>query len=105
MDSRVDKFCMGRGRGISRRRRYYQSGNCGLLRGGGREKLPVINEEAEGQEGMIPCFGAIVDLGWLCANRQVGSPGKTASPVIYLALGSSGQRNHVAGKDKGLPLP
>ena len=41
----------------------------------------------------------VVDMGWLLANRQVGISGRTVSSVIYLALGISGQSNHLAGMD------
>jgi electron transfer flavoprotein alpha subunit len=41
----------------------------------------------------------VVDQGWLPSSRQVGISGKTVTPVIYLALGISGQTNHVAGMD------
>ena len=32
-------------------------------------------------------------------TEQVGLSGKTVAPVIYLALGISGQSNHIAGMD------
>lgn len=64
---------------------------------GGPENLPVIKELAENLRGMISCSRPVVDLGWLPASRQVGISGKTVSPVIYLALGISGQSNHYAG--------
>jgi len=66
---------------------------------GGPENLPVIKELAESLRGMISCSRPVVDLGWLPASRQVGISGKTVSPVIYLALGISGQSNHHAGMD------
>ncbi|NIQ65222.1 MAG: electron transfer flavoprotein subunit alpha/FixB family protein, partial [Candidatus Aminicenantes bacterium] len=49
--------------------------------------------------GMMSCSRPVVDLGWLPASRQVGISGKTVAPVVYLALGISGQSNHVAGMD------
>jgi len=66
---------------------------------GDPENLPVMKELAEKLGGMISCSRPVVDLGWLPGIRQVGISGKTVSPVIYLALGISGQSNHLAGMD------
>lgn len=63
------------------------------------ENLPKIKELAEKLGAMISCSRPVVDLGWLPSGRQVGISGKTVSPVIYVALGVSGQANHVAGMD------
>lgn len=66
---------------------------------GNPENLPVMKELAKKLGGMISCSRPVVDLGWLHATRQVGISGKTVAPVIYLALGISGQSNHLAGMD------
>ncbi|OGP62011.1 MAG: hypothetical protein A2170_11365 [Deltaproteobacteria bacterium RBG_13_53_10] len=66
---------------------------------GDPENLPVMRELAERLGGMISCSRPVVDLGWLPATRQVGISGRTVTPVIYLALGISGQTNHLAGMD------
>jgi len=66
---------------------------------GDPENLPIMRELAEKLRGMISCSRPVVDLGWLPALRQVGISGRTVSPVIYLALGISGQSNHLAGMD------
>jgi electron transfer flavoprotein alpha subunit len=66
---------------------------------GDPENLPVMRELAEKLGGMISCSRPVVDLGWLPGPRQVGISGKTVAPVIYLALGISGQSNHLAGMD------
>jgi electron transfer flavoprotein alpha subunit len=58
-----------------------------------------MKELAEKLRGMISCSRPVVDLGWLPGTRQVGISGKTVAPVIYLALGISGQSNHLAGMD------
>lgn len=63
------------------------------------ENLPMMKELAGKLGGMISCSRPVVDRGWLPSSRQVGISGKTVSPVIYLALGISGQGNHVAGMD------
>jgi electron transfer flavoprotein alpha subunit len=64
---------------------------------GDPDNLPIVKELAEKMGGMISCSRPVVDLGWLPISRQVGISGKTVAPVIYLALGISGQSNHVAG--------
>jgi electron transfer flavoprotein alpha subunit len=66
---------------------------------GSPENLPNMKELAEKLGGMISCSRPVVDLGWLPGPRQVGISGKTVAPVIYLALGISGQSNHLAGMD------
>jgi electron transfer flavoprotein alpha subunit len=66
---------------------------------GDPENLSVVKELAEKLGGMISCSRPVVDMGWLPASRQVGISGKTVTPVIYLALGISGQANHLAGMD------
>ncbi len=66
---------------------------------GDPENLPVMKELAGKIGGMISCSRPVVDLGWLPATRQVGISGRTVAPVIYLALGISGQSNHLAGMD------
>ena len=63
------------------------------------ENLPMARELAEKLGGVISCSRPVVDMGWLPAVRQVGISGRTVSPVIYLALGISGQANHLAGMD------
>ncbi len=66
---------------------------------GGAENLPIIQELADKLGGMVSCSRPVVDIGWLPANRQVGISGRTVTPVVYLALGISGQANHLAGMD------
>lgn len=66
---------------------------------GDPENLPMIKELANQIGGIVSCSRPVVDQGWLPASRQVGISGKTVAPIIYLALGISGQGNHVAGMD------
>jgi electron transfer flavoprotein alpha subunit len=66
---------------------------------GDPDNLPMVKELADKLGGMISCSRPVVDLGWLPATRQVGISGRTVAPVIYLALGISGQANHLAGMD------
>jgi len=66
---------------------------------GDPDNIDLIKDLANRLGGVISCSRPVVDLGWLPASRQVGISGKTVIPVVYLALGISGQTNHVAGMD------
>jgi electron transfer flavoprotein alpha subunit len=66
---------------------------------GGQDGLPMARELAGLVGGMVSCSRPVVDLGWLPSLHQVGLSGKSVSPVIYLALGISGQGNHVVGME------
>ena len=66
---------------------------------GGAENLQNVEELKDLLGGMISCSRPVVDLSWLPSYRQVGISGKTVTPLIYLALGISGQNNHIAGMD------
>ncbi len=61
------------------------------------ENLAMINEFAELLGGVVACSRPVVDAGWLPKDRQVGSSGKTVKPKLYVAIGVSGQFQHVAG--------
>ncbi len=63
------------------------------------DHLPIMKDLANQLGGIISCSRPVVDLGWLPISRQVGISGKTVAPAIYLALGISGQGNHIAGMD------
>ena len=66
---------------------------------GSPDGLPAVRELAGLVDGVVSCSRPVVDLGWLPASHQVGLSGKSVSPVVYLALGISGQGNHVAGME------
>jgi electron transfer flavoprotein alpha subunit len=42
----------------------------------------------------------VTDQGWLPHGRQVGITGRSVSPRIYLAVGVSGNQNHLAGASR-----
>ena len=66
---------------------------------GGADNIAMVKQLADDLGGMMSCSRPVVDLGWLPAYRQVGISGKSVAPVIYLALGISGQNNHIMGMD------
>jgi electron transfer flavoprotein alpha subunit len=61
------------------------------------KNLPMIEELAGLMGADISGSRAVVDAGWLPADRQVGISGKTVKPKLYLALGISGAFQHVTG--------
>ncbi len=61
------------------------------------ENMSLIEELAELLGGVVGCSRPVVDAGWLPKDRQVGSSGKTVKPKLYVAIGISGQFQHISG--------
>jgi len=61
------------------------------------ENLKLVEELAELLGGVVGCSRPVVDAGWLPKDRQVGSSGKTVKPKLYVAVGISGQFQHMSG--------
>ena len=61
------------------------------------DNMPVVRKLAEALGGVVACSRPIVDKGWLPSDRQVGTSGKTVKPKLYVAIGISGQFQHVSG--------
>lgn len=59
--------------------------------------IPMVEGLAKALGGVLACSRPVVDKGWLPADRQVGSSGKTVKPKLYLAVGISGAFQHVLG--------
>jgi len=59
--------------------------------------LPLVQKLADSLGGVVACSRPIIDKGWLPKDRQVGTSGKTVKPKLYIAVGISGQFQHVAG--------
>ncbi len=64
---------------------------------GARENWHLIEEAARVTGAAVGCSRAIVDMGWLNWNHQVGLSGTTVAPDLYLAVGISGAVQHLAG--------
>lgn len=62
-----------------------------------QENLALVEELAEILGGVVGCSRPVVDAGWLPKDRQVGSSGKTVKPKLYVAVGISGQFQHMSG--------
>ena len=70
------------------------SGGRGI---GGQENWRLIEEAATAAGAAVGCSRAIVDMGWLNWNHQIGLSGTMVSPDLYLAVGISGAVQHLAG--------
>jgi electron transfer flavoprotein alpha subunit len=63
-----------------------------------KEDLVMIEELASALGGAVGCSRPLSsDLGWLPEERHIGLTGVAVRPSLYLALGISGQLQHVAG--------
>ncbi|MCL5665832.1 MAG: electron transfer flavoprotein subunit alpha/FixB family protein [Candidatus Thermoplasmatota archaeon] len=83
---------------------------------GKKEGISVAEDLAKAVNGEIAGSRPIcLDYQWLKEDRQVGLSGKKVKPNIYIALGISGQIQHIAGmrgsrtviavnKDKSAPI-
>jgi len=61
------------------------------------ENMPIVEKLAKALGGVVACSRPIVDKGWLSSDRQVGTSGKTVKPKLYVAIGISGQFQHISG--------
>ncbi|MEM4723498.1 MAG: electron transfer flavoprotein subunit alpha/FixB family protein [Candidatus Hadarchaeum sp.] len=62
-----------------------------------KENIQIAEELARCIGAVLACSRPVVDAGWLPKERQVGSSGKTVRPKLYLALGISGDFQHLMG--------
>ena len=79
--------------------------DAGVLVSAGRgvgapDKITSLEQLAERLSGEVSGSRAVIDAGWLPKERQVGQTGKTVRPGLYLALGISGQIQHLAGMEE-----
>jgi electron transfer flavoprotein alpha subunit len=64
---------------------------------GGPDNIPVVRELADALDGALAGSLRVSTDRWLPAQLQVGLTGKAVAPRFYIAVGISGQPNHLMG--------
>ena len=81
VDLRAAKVIVSAGRGVKK-----------------KEDLEIVGALAKALGGALGCSRPLAsDLGWLPEECHIGLPGVNVKPELYLAVGISGQLQHVAG--------
>jgi electron transfer flavoprotein alpha subunit len=63
-----------------------------------QEDLAVVEELAQALEAEIACSRPVAEgLNWMGKDRYIGSSGAHIAPQLYLAVGISGQLQHMVG--------
>ncbi len=63
-----------------------------------KEDLPMLEGLASEMKGALGCSRPLSsDLGWLSEEHHIGLTGVVVKPDLYLAVGISGQLQHIAG--------
>lgn len=69
----------------------------GVGAGVSAEDLPLIEELAASVQAQLGCTRKIADRGIMPRSRQIGITGRSVSPGLYIAIGTRGSHNHLAG--------
>src|SRR4030066_1398906 len=60
-----------------------------------QDNISLAEELAQAIGGVVCASRPVVEQGWLPTSRLVGKSGSTVKPKVYLAIGISGEREHV----------
>lgn len=79
--------------------------NCDIIVSGGmgigsKENWKLIEDLASALNAITGATKPVCDMGWVAADKQIGSTGKRVAPKLYIAIGISGAIQHVAGIKK-----
>jgi electron transfer flavoprotein alpha subunit len=66
----------------------------------GPENIPVVRQLADAMDGALAATLPTASRKWLASQVQIGLTGKAVAPRFYLAIGVSGQPNHLVGVRK-----
>ncbi len=64
---------------------------------GGAKNVEAVLEAIRPLHAALGASRRVVDEGWVPAQLQVGLTGRAIAPVLYVAVGVSGQVNHMVG--------
>jgi electron transfer flavoprotein alpha subunit len=62
-----------------------------------REGWGTIRELAQTMDAALGCTRPVVDEGWAPLDAMIGQSGRMVNPEVYLAIGISGEQQHMAG--------
>lgn len=74
--------------------RVIVSGGAGT---GGAQGWEMVRQLAETLGAALGCTRPVVDEGWAPLDNMIGQSGKMVSPQVYIAVGLSGEQQHMVG--------